>query len=141
MWFTEIGGDRVGRLELDAGPPRADLAVRLSAPASVRGGAEYTYAVTVTNKGPFAAADLAVTLTLPRGVPVTDAPSGADRRTPTPLTWRVEALGAGQQRVFHVTVRVGQRPAITARAAVTSRTPDRNRRNNTDTAITRVFGR
>ncbi|MDX3539209.1 hypothetical protein PV721_33780 [Streptomyces sp. MB09-01] len=141
MWFTQIGGDRVGRLELDAGPPRADLAVRLTASATVRGGAEYTYAVTVTNEGPFAAEDLAVTLTLPRGVPAKAAPPGADRRSPTPLTWHVEALGAGQQRVFHATVRAGQRPTITAKAAVTSRTPDRNRRNNTDTATTRVFGR
>ncbi|MBT2449226.1 DUF11 domain-containing protein [Streptomyces sp. ISL-43] len=140
MWFTEIFADRVGRLEVGAGPPRADLAVRLSAPATARGGTEYSYDITVTNTGPFSAANLAVTLTRPRGVPVTGASPGADRRHPTQVTWRVKALGAGQQRVFHVTVRATQRPTITATAGVTSRTPDPHTANNTATARTRVTG-
>ncbi|MGP3687175.1 hypothetical protein ACTVZO_21130 [Streptomyces sp. IBSNAI002] len=34
MWFTEAFGDRVGRVEVGAGPPRADLAVGLRAPGT-----------------------------------------------------------------------------------------------------------
>ncbi|MFD9339082.1 hypothetical protein ACFWBF_32550 [Streptomyces sp. NPDC060028] len=140
MWFTEVFGDRIGRVEVGAGAPRADLAVRLSAPTAVPGGAEYSYTVTVTNKGPFGAADTAVTLTRPHGLPVTGTSPGSDRQTPTQVTWRVKALGAGQQRVFHVTVRATLRPTITAKASVTSRTADPNRANNTAKATTRVTG-
>ncbi len=54
------------------------------------------------------------------------------------MSRRIEALGAGQLRVFHVTVRAAQRPVVIATAEVRSRTPDPKRNNNSDRAVTRV---
>ncbi|KJK47913.1 DUF11 domain-containing protein, partial [Streptomyces sp. NRRL F-4428] len=140
MWFTEIAGDRIGRIEVGAGRPKADLAVRLSAPATVREGEEYTYTVTVTDKGPFGAADAVVTLNLPRGAQVTGAAPAADPGSHR-VSRRIDALGAGQLRVFHVTVRAAQRPVVVASATVRARTPDPRRGDNTDRAVTRVSRR
>ncbi|MFB7171928.1 hypothetical protein ACFCYM_14010, partial [Streptomyces sp. NPDC056254] len=94
--------------------------------------------VTVTDKGPFGAADAVVTLNLPRGAPVTGAAPAAD---PHRLSRRIDALGAGQLRVFHVTVRAAQRPVVVASATVRARTPDPRRGDNTDRAVTRVSRR
>ncbi|WP_330309851.1 MULTISPECIES: hypothetical protein [unclassified Streptomyces] len=138
MWFTEIFGDRIGRVEVDAGTPSADLAVRLSAPATARIGSEYTYTITVTNSGPSSARDLVVTLDRPLGVPISNASPGTDRQAPTQVRWRAAALGAGQQRVFHVTVRATRPPTVMATAHVASATPDPHPANNTATASTRV---
>ncbi|MBZ9594275.1 DUF11 domain-containing protein [Streptomyces erythrochromogenes] len=138
MWFTEIVGDRVGRIDTGAGRPSADLAVRLSAPATVREGDQYTYTVTVTNNGPFAAADTVVTLNLPRGARVTGTDPATVRGGAHRVSRRIEALGAGQLRVLHVTVRADRRPVVIATAEVHSRTPDPKRNNNTDRAVTRV---
>ncbi|MFG2336179.1 hypothetical protein [Streptomyces yangpuensis] len=138
MWFTEIVGDRVGRIEAGAGRPRADLAVRLSAPATVREGDQYTCTVTVTNNGPFAAADTVVTLNLPRGAQVTGTDPATLRVGADRVSRRVGALGAGQLRVFHVTVRADRRSVVIATAEVHSRTPDPKRYDNTDRTVTRV---
>ncbi|MFJ3974437.1 hypothetical protein [Streptomyces sp. NPDC090021] len=79
-----------------------------------------------------------VTLNLPRGAqPTGTDPAnlrvGADR-----VSRPVGVLGAGQLRVFHVTVRADRRPVVIATAGVHSRTPDPKRNNNTDRAVTRV---
>ncbi|WP_374772491.1 DUF11 domain-containing protein [Streptomyces sp. NBC_01310] len=123
------------------GRPRADLAVRLNAPDAVRAGTEFTYTVTVTNAGPFAAEDLVVSLDRPRGAPVTGASPDSDRGSPARATWRIKTLGAGQQRFFHITVRASHPSTVTATAAVASRTKDPNGRNDSATATTRVTGR
>lgn len=48
--------------------PSADLAVSLSAPASVNAGADFAYTLTVSNAGPKPANTLTLTLSLPTGV-------------------------------------------------------------------------
>ena len=83
----------------------ADVAVRISGPASGSTGSVLKYRIVVSNPGDLAADDVAVTTTEPAGMSYLGSSPSAERTGGT-IRWPVGSLGAGRTRTFEAEYRV-----------------------------------
>ncbi len=119
------------------GPPRADLVISLSVPATIDRGASATVTVTVTDKGPSPASKLAAAAYIPPGLTVTNAAGGATYWGLTVFT--TPTLAAGATTTFTLTVQAGSTAGRSVLAAITgSTTIDPNLYNNITAAGTTI---
>jgi len=108
-----------------AGPSRADLAIKIGAPASLAHGTSGTITVTVTNNGPQAAAHLLTALYVPNGLTITNPGGGTVRGSVDFFT--ASSLASGQKLTYTVTVKAGTATKTVLLLAVTgsgTRDPD-----------------
>jgi uncharacterized repeat protein (TIGR01451 family) len=131
--------------------PDADVSVKVSAPASVKGGSGLTYTVTVANLGPSSAWQVVLRDYLPYGTQFTKAStaeghctgpkSGAHGGTVTCKLGTIRAgKTAGPQRIqVKITAKAAQ-GVVTDLATVGSVTPDPVEGNNSATVQTKVGG-
>ncbi len=128
--------------------PDADVAVKIGAPASVKSGSRLTYTVTVTNRGPSSAWQVALKDFLPFGTQFRSASSSSGhctapkhRRSGGKVTCKLGTITAGNSVKVRIVVNViasaGQ-GEITDGASVTSVTPDPHKRNNKNHRRTKV---
>lgn len=119
-----------------AGPSRADLAITLSAPASVHTGATLTLTATITSQGPSAAGKTLTTLAVPSGFTITTT-GGGTKLGSTVLFTLPTGLPVHASRTYTITLTATHNTrstGATIRAATVSVTRDPNYRNNTTTA-------
>ncbi len=88
--------------------PQANLAVSVSAPASVIAGNDLTYTVTVSNSGPLAAQDVTVASSLPAGLTLegqsqTSGPDFTLGQNGNTVSDTITSLAAGASATFTVT--------------------------------------
>lgn len=134
-----------GSLGLAAGPA-ADLGARASAPARGRRGSSLTYTIKITDAGPSAAWQAALTDHLPAGTAFRGATatsgqcssprSGARGATVTCRLGTLSSGGTGRIQI-KVTIKASS-GTIRDQAAVTSVTPDPRTGNNTAAAATKI---
>jgi hypothetical protein len=113
-----------------AGPPRADVSVKVDVPASVRAGSTVNISVTVTNAGPFAADRVATAVTLPASFKVTNAPGGI--AGPHNVAYVTPTIAAGHSVTFPITAVVDGKASGTPalNVAALSSVKDPNLLNN-----------
>ena len=120
-----------------AGPARADLAIKISAPASLAHGSSGTVTVTVTNNGPQAAAHVLTALYVPNGLTITSPGGGTVLGGVDFFT--APALAAGQHLTYTVTVKAGNAKKTVLLLAVTgSATRDPSLLNNITVASVKI---
>jgi YVTN family beta-propeller protein len=120
-----------------AGPARADLAIRMSAPATLTHGASGTITVTVTNNGPQAAAHVLTALYVPNDLTITNRGGGTVLGSVDFFT--APTLASGQKLTYTVTVKAGATNKTVSLLAVTgSATRDPNLLNNITTASLKI---
>jgi uncharacterized repeat protein (TIGR01451 family) len=115
----------------------ADLSIGKSGPSSVNPGQNVTYAITVTNLGPSAAAGVVVSDPTPPGLTFVSN-SGA---CATPFPCNLGSLASGQMATINATFSVPANyanPSITNTASVSSSANDPNPGNNTASVNTPV---
>ncbi len=121
--------------------PVADLALskQASTNAVFRGG-ELTYTVTVTNRGPSVATNIALTDALPPGVAFVSAQTtqGNYNQTNNVVTCMLGSLSSNATATVTITVSVVGDEAITNTASVTSGIIDLDTANNSASAVTAV---
>jgi hypothetical protein len=108
-----------------AGPARADLAVSMSAPRTIRPRGTGTVTVTVTDKGPGAASKVGTLLSVPHGLTITSAGGGTVRGRVDFFT--APSLSAGAKLTYTITVRAGSartRVLLTTGTGSATRDPD-----------------
>lgn len=112
-----------------AGPARADLAVSMSAPTTLRPGGTGTIIVTVTDKGPGAASKVGTLLSVPDGLTITSAGGGTVRGRVDVFT--APSLSAGGKLTYTITVKAGSaRTRVLLATGTGSATRDPNLFNN-----------
>ena len=120
----------------------ADLAVTMSAPASVQSGANIVYSLSVSNAGPLNATGVTLITTIPNALPVGLSPancSSATTGSSTVITCPIGSLAANAQPVAATFTMVPTTSGtITATATVSGIQSDPNLANNTATASTVV---
>ncbi len=115
----------------------ADLAITMTAPASVQTGANLTYTITVTNNGPLNATGVTVTDALPGGLSGSNLSSGCTGTTT--ITCAIGALNSGQSApAITITVTPNAAGTLTNTASVAGGQPDPNISNNSATVLTNV---
>jgi uncharacterized repeat protein (TIGR01451 family) len=112
----------------------ADVAVLKTGPASVRVGSNFTFTITVSNRGPSTAAGLVVYDQLPAGFDFISAQPAESGVSSDLVSWSAIDLANHQTTNFHVTVRSSIPGAYTNVAYSTSDTPDPNPTNNNGSA-------
>lgn len=117
--------------------PVADLAIRKAAPAQIREGDRFDYRLNVSNRGPSTAQNVLVRDNLPAGIKLVSAPQGCQNRGGT-VTCEREALKSGQSAGITLRVEAKEAGKKTNRASVRGAAFDPDRRNNEDSATTRV---
>lgn len=122
--------------------PAADLAVSLvDQPDPVVISSNFTYLVTVTNRGPSVAGTVAVNQTLPGGdyrVVGTSASQGSASIGGNVLSWNVGSLASGAAATLTVVGNSTSEGTLIASATVTAATADPSATDNTATATTLV---
>jgi len=122
---------------VSSGPARADLAITMTAPASLAPGATGTVTLTVTNKGPDTASDVVTGLTVSRGLTIANAGGGTIRDGVDFFT--ASALAAGAKLTYTVTVKAGPAKATVLLITGTgSATRDPDLLNNIAAAIVKI---
>jgi Putative Ig domain/Domain of unknown function DUF11 len=134
-----------GQLSLTVAADKADLAVTVTGPATVTAGANVTYTLTVTDKGPAAASSVTAVLATSGLAGVTPSTGGTSNTVTifgTKLTgsrWTVASLAPGQSDTFTVT---GSAPAAGKTASATggalATTPDPDPLNNISMTTTKT---
>ena len=126
----------IGGIAVYGQPPSggADLAVSMTAPASVQQGANIVYNLTVVNNGPSAATGVTLTASIPNALPVGLAPANCSANSNGSVTTITCALGnipSGQSlpATFTMTPTITS-GSITATANVAGAQPDPNLINN-----------
>ncbi len=113
---------------------QADVATTKTGPATVNAGQNFTYALTVSNTGPSAAATVVVTDTLPAGVTFVSATNGGTL-SGNVITWpAIASLASGANQAYSVTVTAPATGVLTNILASTSPTADPNPGNNNGSA-------
>src|SRR5439155_506878 len=125
-------------------PPRADLSVAKTGPATVNAVQNLTYTITVTNTGPSAAVSVAVRDTLPAGVTFVSASNGGTAAGGV-VTWpAVASLANGASLLRTVTVTAPPTGTLinVARADAATTDPDSTNNNGSAPAsrVTTVVG-
>ena len=118
--------------------PPADLAVRVSGPASVAVGAPVVFTVTATNLGPATATGITVTDTVSAGA-VIDMPhclAGTCPAVGPTAAWAIASLAPGASMAMTVTETAGSAGPFTNTATVTGSPADPNPANNTASVTT-----
>ena len=119
--------------------PGADLAVsQTTSPPSVGVGSNITYAITVTNAGPFAASGLVLTDTIPASVTFVGASPGCTYAAGQ-VTASFATLNANAATNVSITVQAAAPGPITNRVSVSSATVDPNSANNTTVLVSTVL--
>ena len=84
---------------------QADVATTKTGPATVNAGQNLTYALTVSNAGPSAAATVVVTDTLPGGRRPSSRATGGGTLSGNVITWpAIASLASGASQGYSVTV-------------------------------------
>ena len=113
--------------------PAADIVVTKSGPATVLGGSNLVYIVSVTNLGPSAVANLIVRDSLPTNVTYVSSSGGGTFATNT-VTWSFSSLGIGNGTNYTVTATAPiAATSLTNTASATALTYDPNTTNNNGT--------
>jgi uncharacterized delta-60 repeat protein/uncharacterized repeat protein (TIGR01451 family) len=122
-----------------AGP---DLLLTKTGPDSVIVGNQFSYTVTVLNRGPDSASNVVITDTLPAGLTyVSSTPSnGTSGESGGTVTNNVGTLAANQTATLTITVGTTTMNTYTNTATATSTESDITPANNTDSATTKVIG-
>ncbi len=122
--------------------PAADLAITLlDQPDPVVISSNFTYLITVTNRGPSTAGTIAVSQTLPGGsyrVVGTSASQGSASVGGNVLSWNVGSLAAGTTATLAVVGNSTSASTLTSSATVTAATADPSATDNTASATTVV---
>ena len=125
--------------DLSASP--ADLGVTLSSSGSATTGAPQTYLATVTNSGPSAASEVALTVTIPSGaVPASVVSSTGNCSTGSVVTCSLGTLASGGSITVTVTVMELTPGSSTLSASVNASQPDPNPANNQASSTMTVTG-
>src|SRR5439155_751752 len=115
-------------------PPRADLSVAKTGPATVNAVQNLTYTITVTNNGPSAAVSVAVRDTLPAGVTFVSASNGGTAAAGV-VTWpSVASLANGGSLSRTVTVTAPPTGTLINVARADAATGDPDSTNNNGSA-------
>jgi hypothetical protein len=120
-------------------PARADLALSLTAPGSVKSGSSFTYSVKVTNNGPDPALSMTTGIYVPAGLTVTSVtPAGTEGFGF--VLWTDSSLASGASVTYSVTVKVTVKAgsSLIGTAAAASSSLDPNLFNNFGVTITKV---
>lgn len=120
----------------------ADLAVTMTAPASVQQGANVVYNLTVVNNGPLNATGVTLTATIDNSLPVGLSPTNCSSTAingNTNITCALGNISSGQSvpATFTMTPTISS-GTIAATASVSGAQPDPNLTNNTATASTTI---
>ncbi|WP_088319822.1 LamG-like jellyroll fold domain-containing protein [Kineosporia sp. R_H_3] len=117
---------------------RADLAARVTAPASAARGSTFTTTVTVTNAGPNTAAKVVTGLTVGAPLTVVSAPGGT--LVKGVWTWTAAGLPVGGSVTYTVTLKASTTRAATGGVAVAtaSAVPDPRLTNNVAATTVRI---
>ncbi|PJK12054.1 hypothetical protein CO614_05865, partial [Lysobacteraceae bacterium NML120232] len=114
-------------------PASADLGVtKVVDNATAAVGEEVTFTITVTNHGPSAAADVTVAEQLPSGYTLVSATATAGSYSAP--TWTIGTLANGAVETLTLKATVNATGDYTNTATVSSRTPEGNPNNDTDSA-------
>jgi hypothetical protein len=119
----------------------SDLGVTVTAPASNLLGNDFTYVISVTNKGPFSAPGVVLTNTLPGSVALKSASTsqGSLVTSGNPVTGSLGALGVSGTATVTITVTPQVTGSITNSATVASGYSDPVSINNTSTVSTLIY--
>jgi hypothetical protein len=121
-----------------AGPARADLSVKLHAPATAVLGASVPVTATVTNAGPATATKVGTVIVIPRGWTVTNAGGGTVVGKQLVL-FTTPSLPTQTSTTYTITLKAPAKTTTsTIGAATTSTTRDPNYRNNLTGIVIRV---
>ena len=125
---------------LALGENAADLAiVKTSSGSLVRLGGELTYGITVSNNGPEAATNVALTDTLPADVALVSLePAASCSETGGTVTCTLSSLASGASFTATVVVSTTEAGTVTNTATVASDIPDNNAANNSASVTTTV---
>jgi hypothetical protein len=119
---------------ITTGPARADLAISITAPATLPPGGAGTIIVTVTNKGPQTATGVLTLLSVPSGLTITSAGGGTLHHGIDLFT--APTLAAGAKLIYTVQVTAGTtRARVLLIASTGSATRDPRLFNNITTAF------
>jgi Domain of unknown function DUF11/Divergent InlB B-repeat domain/NHL repeat len=136
----------VGGIAVFGQPPSggADLAVSMTAPASVLPGANIVYNLSVVNNGPLLATGVTLTASIPNALPAGLSPTNCSSNTNGSVTTITCALGnipSGQSvpATFTMTPTITS-GSITATANVAGAQPDPNLINNSASVTTTISG-
>ena len=136
----------IGGIAVFGQPPSggADLAVSMTAPASVLAGANIVYNLSVVNNGPLLATGVTLTASIPNALPVGLAPANCSANSNGSVTTITCALGnipSGQSlpATFTMTPTISS-GTITATANVAGAQPDPNLINNSASVTTTISG-
>ena len=123
---------------LATGPATADLAITMSAPATVKADVPFTLAATVTNNGPSAAGSMLTALAIPAGFTVTST-GGGSKIGSTVLFSLPSGLALHATKTYSITLTAIRKNAIGIFASVTiSMTKDPKYLNNVAAVIIRT---
>jgi Putative Ig domain/Domain of unknown function DUF11 len=134
------------KLSLTVAADKADVAVKMSGPASAKPGASVTDTITVTDNGPVAASKVKVTLD-GAGLTAVTASAGGSTKSVTVLgvtlsttTWSVASLAPGQAITFTISGTVPARGIKVATAAglALASTADPDLLNNAGLVSTKI---
>jgi hypothetical protein len=136
------------QLSITIAADKADLAVAVTGPATAAPGGAVTDTITVTDKGPAAAAKVTVDLGTTGLTGVKPSAGGTTKSvtvlgvTLTATTWSLASLAPGQQVTFTVTGTVPAKGVKTISAAglALSGTPDPDLLNNAGATSTKITG-
>ena len=136
----------IGGIAIYGQPPSggADLAVSMTAPASVLQGANIVYNLSVVNNGPLLATGVTLTASIPNALPVGLSPTNCSANSNGSVTTITCALGnipSGQSlpATFTMTPTITS-GTITATANVAGAQPDPNLINNSASVTTTISG-
>jgi hypothetical protein len=108
---------------------KADLAARLSCPASLKLAGTGTCTLTVTNRGPAAASKVIAAVALPAALAETACSTGCTRHANV-YSWTASTLADGASATYTVTVRAAAAGRALVLGAVVSASPDPDPLNN-----------
>ncbi|MCU0782567.1 MAG: DUF2341 domain-containing protein [Verrucomicrobia bacterium] len=114
-------------------PPQADVATTVTGSSSVFALGNLTYTVSVTNLGPFTAANVVVSDTLPAGVTFVSA-SGGGANSNGVVRWTIPSLPYAATTNFTVTATAPLTGTLTNTVASTANTSDPSTANNDGTS-------
>lgn len=144
--FSTVSTQGIGGIAVYLQPQSggADLAVTMTAPASVQQGANVVYNLTVVNNGPLNATGVTLTATIDNSLPVGLSPTNCSSTAVsgnTNITCALGNISSGQSvpATFTMTPSVTS-GTIAATASVSGAQPDPNLINNTATAGTTITG-
>ncbi|HEY9509165.1 MAG TPA: IPT/TIG domain-containing protein [Verrucomicrobiae bacterium] len=119
----------------------SDVAVTIAAPQTVLLGNDFTYVITITNSGPYAAPALTLTNWLPGQVTLKSASKtqGTLNTSGNPITGDLGTIPASGKVTVTLTVTPHEATTLSDTAAVASAFPDPNPTNNLTSVNTTIY--